>query len=150
MTERQRVVVGVDGSVTGAAALRWAMDEAARRGADVEIVTCWHPSFVAETSGYGLGYLTPEEMSADARSVLDDALAAVDAETGAARADGRDVVGRLLEGTPGPTLVTEAKGADILVVGRTGHNGLARLVVGSVSRYATNHAACPVVVVPEP
>ncbi len=83
-------------------------------------------------------------------SVLDDALAAVDAETGAARADGRDVVGRLLEGTPGPTLVTEAKGADVLVVGRTGHNGLARLVVGSVSRYVTNHATCPVVVIPEP
>jgi nucleotide-binding universal stress UspA family protein len=105
---------------------------------------------VAETSGYGLGYLTPEEMSADAQLVLDDALAALDTDIVAARADGREVSGRLLEGMPGPTLVTEAKGAGVLVVGRSGHTGLARLVVGSVSRYVTNHAPCPVVIIPEP
>jgi nucleotide-binding universal stress UspA family protein len=57
------------------------------------------------------------------------------------------VTGRLLEGAPGPTLVSESKGAALVVVGRRGRGGLTRLLLGSVSRHVADHAECPVVVV---
>lgn len=53
------------------------------------------------------------------------------------------------DGEPGPTIVEEAKGwgADLVVVGSRGHTGLLRLLEGSVSRYVTDHAPCPVEVI---
>ena len=42
----ERIVVGVDGSETAQAALRWAVDEARRRDANVEAVFAWHQPFV--------------------------------------------------------------------------------------------------------
>lgn len=36
------IVVGVDGSDPSVEALAWAIEEAGRRGADVEVVTVWH------------------------------------------------------------------------------------------------------------
>lgn len=38
----ERVVVGVDGSETSRGALRWALDEARRQQASVEVVHAWH------------------------------------------------------------------------------------------------------------
>jgi nucleotide-binding universal stress UspA family protein len=58
------------------------------------------------------------------------------------------VTGRLLEGAAGPTLETESKDAAVVVVGRRGRGGLTRLLIASVSRHVTDHAECPVVVVP--
>ena len=146
--EHERIVVGLDGSDGSWRALRWALGEACHRRANVEIITCWHAPYLA--SGYGFGYLTPEDMSTDARGQLDNALAAFDREIELVRGDGLTVEGRLLEGPAGPTLETESKGADLLVVGRRGHNPIARWLLGSVSRHVTAHATCPVVVVPAP
>jgi nucleotide-binding universal stress UspA family protein len=40
--------------------------------------------------------------------------------------------------------------ADLIVVGSRGQSGLERLLVGSVARAVLYHAACSVLVVPEP
>jgi nucleotide-binding universal stress UspA family protein len=144
-----RIVVGVDGSTGSHEAIRWAIGEAKRRHADLEIVICWHPPFLAEASGYGVAFLSPDELTADARGQLDNALAGVRADLDAIGALGHTVTTRLVEGAPGPNLVIESKGAALIVVGRRGHSGLARLMMGSVSRYVATHAACPVVVVPD-
>jgi nucleotide-binding universal stress UspA family protein len=146
--ERDRIVVGVDGSACALAALRWACDEARRRGADLELVTSWHAPYLAEASGYGLIYLSPEELVAEARETQNQALDRLAPEVDAARQAGCRIDSRLLEGPPGPALVTESKGAEMLVVGRRGHGTLTRLLLGSVSRHATTHATCPVVVIP--
>jgi nucleotide-binding universal stress UspA family protein len=148
--ERELIVIGVDGSPRSVAALHWGIAEAGRRDADVEVLMCWHPPYIVEASGYGVGYVSPEEMSAGARAELDRMVAEFDADITRVRGDGRQVTERLLEGPPGPTLVTEAKAAAMLVVGRRGHSRLARLVLGSVSHYAAEHGVCPVVIVPEP
>jgi nucleotide-binding universal stress UspA family protein len=148
-SERDRVVVGVDGSVGSQVALRWALDEAHRRHADLEIVTCWHPPDVAGASEYAEANLSCDDLTADTRSELDRVLHAVNDDINALIAHGSDVTSRLLEGPPGPRLVTESKGAAMLVVGRRGHGALVRLILGSVSSHVSDYATCPVVVVPD-
>jgi nucleotide-binding universal stress UspA family protein len=53
----------------------------------------------------------------------------------------------VLEGRPVPTLLDVARGADMLVVGRSGHGALVGSLLGSVSEHCIGHATCPVVVV---
>ena len=147
--ERERIVVGVDGSTGSQDALRWALAESCRRKADVDIVYCWSPPYLAMSSGYAVGYMNSEDVSAEAHVHLEQAMAACPDELAASQAAGLTVSTIVLEGEPGSSLIREAKEAAMLVVGRRGHAGLSHLVLGSVSRYVTTHAPCPVVVVPE-
>jgi nucleotide-binding universal stress UspA family protein len=144
----ERIVVGVDGSVGSKAALLWAIAEARTRHADLEIITCWHPPYLAEASGYGVAYLTVDDMTAEMRQRLELLLHEVDEDLRQLITDGQNVTDRLLEGEPGTRLVTESKGASMLVVGRRGNSTIMRLLLGSVSAHAACHATCPVVVVP--
>ncbi len=52
------------------------------------------------------------------------------------------------EGHPGKVLVEQSTSSALLVVGTQEQAGLGRLLLGSVSHYALNHANCPVVAVP--
>lgn len=146
--DRPRLVVGLDGSPGSVAALRWAVAEAQYRRADVDVVACWYPPLVAEARGYQVGLLGCDDYAAVLRQTLDSALEDIAPDVEAAGADGRAVTGRLLEGAPGATLVSESKNATIVVVGRHGRRSLGRLLLGSVSRHVADHAECPVVVVP--
>jgi nucleotide-binding universal stress UspA family protein len=51
-------------------------------------------------------------------------------------------------GLPADELIKASHGADMLVLGRRGMGGFARLTMGSVSSQVVHHAACPVLVVP--
>ncbi len=147
--ERDRIVVGVDGSSGSQDALRWALAESCRRNADVDIVYCWSPPYLAMSSGYAVGYMSTEDVSAEAHVHLEQAMAACPEELDACKSAGVTVSTMVLEGDAGSSLVSEAKTAVMVVVGRRGHAGLSHFVLGSVSRYVTTHANCPVVVVPE-
>ncbi len=50
---------------------------------------------------------------------------------------------------PAKRSLSEAEAADLVVVGSSGHGGLASVLLGSVSRHVVSHASCPVVVVKE-
>lgn len=55
------------------------------------------------------------------------------------------------EGLPGEVIVEEAEshGVDLIVVGTHRNAGpLKRMLIGSTARYVTQHATCPVLVVP--
>ena len=54
-----------------------------------------------------------------------------------------------LGGAPARAITEAGSGASILVVGSRGMGAFTALILGSVSRYAAAHAACPVVVVRE-
>lgn len=138
-----RIVVGVDGSVGGRAALRWALAEAARRGAKVDAVHAWRSSVASGAAAYIPLWVDPAEEEAWAKAVLDDVVSQ-------ARSAGHAVVVHQIvaEGHPAAILVEAARGADLLVVGRRGHGGFEGLLLGSVSRSCLHHAPCPVVVVP--
>lgn len=146
---RPRVVVGVDGSDGSRAALVHAVSAAARRGADLEVVS----SYAVEL--YYLGGAAIDVPSV--AGIRDDT-------HGRARGFVADVLGdpvvadlvadahvtvRLVvsEGPAAQTLVDRAEGAELLVVGSRGRGAMRSALLGSVALHCVTHAPCPVVVV---
>lgn len=115
------IVVGVDGSPASAAALRWALAEAALRRSPVQACHAWLPPPGGAADEAGL--------ESAARAVLRDAVA------------GTPAAPVLVRGMASSVLLDAARHADLLVVGMAGH-------VGLVTRHVVTHAACAVVVVP--
>ena len=54
-----------------------------------------------------------------------------------------------ISGSPGGAIVKHAEsiGADVIVIGTHGREGVSRLLMGSVAEYVVRHAPCPVLVV---
>jgi len=139
-----RIVVGVDGSAHARQALRFALAEAALRGARVVVVGSWAIPPLAAT---GVGMipafdLLRTELADSASEVLSRELAEV-----ADAAAGAEVEQHVAQGDAAGVLVEAAAGADLLVVGSRGRGGVTGTVLGSVSRACLHHAPCPVAVV---
>jgi nucleotide-binding universal stress UspA family protein len=142
-----RIVVGIDGSEHAAAALRWAAEEAALRGATLEAVHAW--TFVPVTTPADAG-LVPMAWT-ESSEVFD---ATQDAAEQLAAGQVRDVLGEghqasvsAVLGDPTEVLLGAAEGADLLVVGNRGRGSLSQALLGSTSARVSDHAPCPVVVV---
>lgn len=133
------VVVGVDGSVDGDAAVRWAADQAAAVGAPLELLTAWD-----WPRSYGWAVPVPSDYDPEA-----DATRLVRAAEASVHAVHPGVVstGGVVQGPPAVVLVDASRRARLLVVGSRGHGELAGMVIGSVSQHCVTHAHCPVVVV---
>jgi nucleotide-binding universal stress UspA family protein len=140
------IVVGLDDGPASAAALRWAAEQSRVTGARLRVVHAWQLKPVeAAAIGAGAADLA-EAVSADARArttrrVIDTL-----------GKDAADLRWRLdiVQGGPGPVLVHRSHGARLLVLGTQEHNGLQRVMAGSVSHYCLSHADSPVVAVPAP
>ncbi|MFJ9705990.1 universal stress protein [Streptomyces sp. NPDC101234] len=137
-----RVVVGVGEKPAGSAAVRFAFEEARRRGVPVEAVRAWRcPAY--ETTDHPLLAGEPARLhERQAVEALEEALRDAPAGVESRR--------RTVEGRTRTVLVDASQGAGLLVVGarrRPGHFGLqlSRVVHGVL-----HHSACPVVIVPEP
>ena len=65
-----------------------------------------------------------------------------------ARDEGVSAKARVELGRPEHVLVRLSKGADLLVLGSSGHTPLLGMLLGSVAQHCTRHAHCPVVLVP--
>jgi nucleotide-binding universal stress UspA family protein len=151
----ERIVVGVDGSPPSVEALRWAARHAAAvPGAVIEVVTVCEQTMtygaVPPAAAPGLVPAT----AAGRPDELDDALAA-EARRAAEQAvvvaglhqAGLSVRTTQLTGHPASVLVDASRGADLLVIGPSGHGALVGLLLGSVATHLITHASCPVVVV---
>lgn len=132
-----RIVVGVDGSERAQGALEWAIDEARRRGAVLEVVHAWQ--LPVNTGMYAGTPVYPSSAEELARRVLDMAIDQED--TFGVRVDPH-----LACAPPVRALLAAAEGADLVVVGSRGLGGFKSLLLGSVSRRLAHHAPCPVVV----
>jgi nucleotide-binding universal stress UspA family protein len=137
-----RVVVGVGDTPAAPETMRFAFEEARRRGAVLDAVRAWRcPAH--ETTDY------PQLAGEPARLHEQHA---VDALEAALKEAPDDVVvrRRTLEGHARTVLVEASRDADLLIVGarrRPRHFGLQ---LGRVAHGVLHHSDCPVAVVPEP
>ena len=122
-------MVGVDGSACSNRAVEFA--------ARLHVVSAYHEAPVAA------GLVVPRVLIHEsAETIVSDAIRlAEDLEpTGT-------VKGETVLDTPGPALARLSKGATALVVGTRGHNEVAGVFLGSVSRYVQHHVTCTTMVV---
>jgi len=141
----QCVVVGVDGSDSALRAVRWAADEAARRGAPLRLVTAfgWTDDVSVGHPGLNVPYrdiLLDESRQALAKGV----------ETARARQPELALSHELRIGFPIGILADEGRRAQLLAVGDRGLSRVEGLLVGSIGVAMAAHAECPVVVVRGP
>lgn len=134
-TESARIVVGVDGSPSSAAALRKAAELAGALQTGLLIITSWTvPNFY---SGY---------------TDLDGTAFELDAKDRQAASLGEAFDGRcpvpmqtsIRYGRAAEELIKASADADLLVVGTRGHSEFVTMILGSVSLECIAHAACPV------
>ncbi|WP_031171695.1 universal stress protein [Streptosporangium roseum] len=135
-----QIVVGVDGSAPATAALEWAADDAARKGATLKIVC------VREPWAGDFPFHAAPGLSDVLREHCDEVLAAAAARA-RRRAPGIDVITDQVIGAVVERLKSESETADTLVLGSRGSGGFAGLVLGSVGMGVVGHAAGPVVIV---
>ncbi|QQQ80190.1 universal stress protein [Saccharothrix sp. 6-C] len=138
-----RIVVGVDGSPSSRAALRWAVEEAKLRGTVVEAVLAWHVDHsmvIGAMSAAVAAGMDPQRLREDNEALLDGILGEA----------GGDVRAVLAEGDARDVLVRASRDAALLVVGSRGAGPIREVLLGSVSSYCVHHAHCPVVVIREP
>lgn len=130
------VVVGVDGSPTGARAIGAAFDAAACRKATLVAVHAVHDRDYPGTS-------RPDQAGDAGQAVLADSLAGWPEKFPDVRVDRVTVPGR-----PRHQLLDHSARAQLIVTGCRGRGGFAGLVLGSTSQALIHHADCPVMVVP--
>ncbi|GAA2771163.1 universal stress protein [Streptomyces showdoensis] len=133
-----RVVVGVDGSPSSRAAVRWAAAEAVLRGSGLCLV---HATDTDAASGF-LSRAESERCGRAGRDLLDRA-----AETVAAHHPALAVVTELGTGPPAASLRTAAGLTGTIVVGHRGVGGFSALLLGSVGLDVAAGATTPAVVV---
>ena len=141
----RRIVVGVEGSGYARAALIWALEAAHHRGAVIEVVTCYSPTYVPAAPDLGYVPLDSFDLAAEVEKMQGEVIeSAIEASDFSDEVEIRRV---LQKGRPADTLMTAAEGATMLVVGNRGRGGFAGLRLGSVSQAIAHHSPCPLVIV---
>jgi nucleotide-binding universal stress UspA family protein len=135
-----RVVVGVDGAAACGPAIGFAFQAARQRGVPLAAVHAWASDPPADLEAV---HGPPTMAEAIARRTLERAL-----QRWHAQYPDVPVVTRLVRGDPARAVVTESRGAALVVVGSRGRGQLTATVRGSVSRAVLRHGHGPVAIVP--
>jgi len=132
------VVVAVDGSERNRSAVAWASGEAAAVGCKVVLVTAAEdhrlptPHFPVRSHEQNL-----RDMLADARQEVRHVVSEQDIESA------------VVTGSPVEVLLDRSHDARMVVVGRRGLGGFARVILGSTSIAIAGRAKVPVAIVPD-
>jgi nucleotide-binding universal stress UspA family protein len=137
-----KIVVGVDGSPSSRAALRWAVRQAVLTGGTVDAVMAWQIPRILRTSAWAPIYAD------EATSLQEDARKTLDTVIGdeIKSADSHLVTARVVNGNPAQVLPEAAASAGLLVLGSRGHGSFANALLGSVGQYCVHHVLCPVLI----
>jgi nucleotide-binding universal stress UspA family protein len=138
------IIVGVDGSAHSRRALECALQESAIRHAPLTVLTV-HAAFAGYHGGMmsdPAGPARTEEARQAAQLDTDKALAGLDGPRPAS------VTVTAVHGFPVEELIKAGSDADMIVLGARGAGGFTRLLMGSVADQVTQHAPCPVLIVP--
>jgi len=150
----RRVIVGVDDSGPGLAALAVATKLARRRDAQLIAVRSWALG-LPRHGGRRMRYLSHPHVVLRFSGTEQRAAAKVLVRRAFRRAFGRmpaDVPVEIKTPCSDPALALVGlarRPGDVLVVGRESGHPVRRLIHGSVSQYCVRHARCPVLLVPE-
>lgn len=159
-----RIVVGIDGSPSSFASLRYALDLAQRTKSEVSAVfvvdtrkTDLPIIYTASHFDYGFErvYIPPEPGLKDFYARIKEDLSAFGEKCLAqcrveAEAMGVPIATALKEGLPSHALTEEARGGDLLAVGQKGeHAHFDRAIVGSTTEDIVRSSPRPVLVCPE-
>ena len=137
------IVVGVDGSGHSRKALERAAAEAAAHGAPLTVLVIHQAvrDVYGSASHYGDDAALTEKAKEAAQAETDQVLAAAGSQPAS-------VTVTAVHGLPADELVKASESADMIVLGRRGMGGFARLLMGSVTSQVAQHAQCPVLIVP--
>ena len=137
-----RIVVGLDANERSVAALSYAYARASSREVGLTVVHSWW----WEQPG---GFLAGSTLEGEWTAASDQETAMVGELLAGWHEEYPDVEVRrhLVRGHPVRTLVEEARGAEMLVVGSRGRGGFSGLLLGSVSNGVLREATCPVAVI---
>jgi nucleotide-binding universal stress UspA family protein len=144
----ERIVVGADGSLTAAAAVLWAADEAELWGADLTIVHAWDYPYRAAPGERTdpNGAPAPQLMREAATQLVSTTIAALRSQR---PLHSGDVQAQIVEGPTVSALLETARKnrADLLVLGTRGRGPAA---LGSTVDSVLHRATCALAVVPTP
>jgi nucleotide-binding universal stress UspA family protein len=165
----KRIIVGYDRSPEAKFAAAWALDEAARTGAPVELFYAyewpeWAPAASmtpapaiwpdgetdrARTGSFALGFL--EERPVVAEQIVKDEQRALEDFVAGWREKFPDVQvsATYVTGHPADALTAASNDAQLVVVGTRGHGALRGMLLGSVSQHLLHRSPCAVAVIRE-
>lgn len=132
------IVVGVDDSDGGNAAVRWAAREAERRGALLHIVHAFDWEWPSARYNIGSEFLDAAREHAGALVPWRGKYPEVAMET------------IVSHDRPAAALVGVSDAAQLVVVGSRGHGALAGAFLGSTGIQLLHHAHCPVLIIRTP
>jgi nucleotide-binding universal stress UspA family protein len=138
------IIVGIDGSGHSQRALEWGMREAAIRNAPLVVLTV-HEAVAGYFGGVSMYPDDPartEQARVAAQTESDKVLASLDGP------HPESVTVRAVHGFPVEELISAGKDAAMIVLGSRGAGGFTRLMMGSTAGQVTQHAHCPVVIIP--
>ena len=137
------IVVGVDGSGHSRKALERAANEAVVHHAPLTVLTVHQAvrDVYGSASHYGDDAALTDKAKEAAQAETDQVLAALGSQPAS-------VTVTAVHGLPADELIKASENADMLVLGRRGQGGFARLMMGSVTDQVSRHAHCAVLVVP--
>jgi nucleotide-binding universal stress UspA family protein len=138
------IIVGVDGSGHSQRALEWAMKEAAMRHAPLTVLTV-HEAVAGYFGGVSVYTDDPERTEAVRQAVQTEADKALAGLEGSHPAS---VTVTAVHGFPVEEIIKAGGDADMIVLGSRGAGGFTRLMLGSTAGQVTQHAPCPVLIVP--
>ncbi|WP_029896714.1 universal stress protein [Nocardia brasiliensis] len=136
------VVVGVDGSVVGEAAIGAAFAEASLRGAELVAVHAWSDLSAGEFAGVSYLDIPIPELDVAENALLAERLAGWQEKF-----PDVTVTRKVYPAGPRKHLGEWSESAQLIVVGSRGRGGFRGLLLGSTSNWLVQHADCPVMVV---
>lgn len=147
-TAERPIVVGIDGSSSSLAALRWALREGASTGAPVEVIHCWLPQTLSD-----LAFGSHHELRTASACMLQNEVIAALAQIRAGQDDTdwvAPVVTELsLHGNAPAMLLDRSANARLLVLGVRQTSAMSDLFRGTVEARCSKRASCPIVTLDE-
>lgn len=137
------VVVGLDRSDLGRAAVEYAAELASRRRLPLLLVHTFESTDYVVTPSVGWAADVESMLRKSAQHLVDDTVEVLGAVYPELK------VGQMVElGDPVETLLEQSRTAHTIVLGSRGAGGFADLVVGSTTLHVAAQASCPVIAVP--